>query len=172
MKILIIILPFLYLSCTGHSGAGKKTAKSGTVITPISDTFKLTCTKPNVDNLHLYNDTVYDYPDYKGHTIKSFDKKKRLMQVFESNLFESNSKKIVSATTIYDTAGHIIYEDKTNGLIRWHCYCYKFDAKGHLIFKEGYSSGEMGIRVSYIYDKDKLIKEITERGGQKIETIF
>jgi hypothetical protein len=149
-----------------------KADKSGTVTLPISDTFKINCDKPNIENLILSNDTTYDYPNYKGHTIKSFDKGKRLIQVFVSNLFESNSKNIVSATTIYDTAGHTIYEDKTKEFIRWHCYCYKFDTKGHLIFKEGYSSGEMGIRVAYIYDNDKLVKEISEHGGKKVEKTY
>ncbi len=172
MKTLIIILPFLYLSCSDNSSSKIKTAKDKIITLPISDTFKLTCDKPSIEKLILHNDTTYDYPNYKGHIIKSFDKEKRLIQVFESNLFESNSKNIVSATTIYDTAGHIIYEDKAKEFLRWHCYCYKFDTKGHLIFKEGYSSGEMGIRISFIYENDKLVKEITEHGGQKVETIY
>ncbi|PZR01894.1 MAG: hypothetical protein DI539_28095, partial [Flavobacterium psychrophilum] len=169
---LMIILPFLFLSCSNNKNAKTEISDSVNVPLTIGDTFKLTCNKPSIEDIIAHSDTIYDYPNYKEHTIKSYDREKRLIQVFESNLFESNSKDIFSATTIYDTAGRKIYEDKTKGFIRWHCYFYKFDTKGHLIFKEGYSSGEVGIRVSYIYDNGKLIREVTEHGGQKVETIY
>lgn len=139
---------------------------------PTKDTFKLICEMPNIEELIVRSDTSYDYPNYKEHTIRSFDKKNRLIQVFKSNLFESNTKKIYSETVIYDTAGRIIYEDKTKQFTRWHYYCYKFDTNGNMIYKEGYSSGEMGLRVSFMYENGKLVKEISERGGRKIEKIY
>lgn len=169
MRTLLIIISLTYFSCSGNSSDEKKTVINGNSSITIDDTSKINCVKPNIENLIVHSDTTVDYPHYKGHTIKSFDVQKRVRQIFESNLFESNSKNIVSSTIIYDTIGHIIYEDKTKEFIRWHYYCYKYDTNGHLVFKEGYSSNEMGIKVLYIYDNDKLIKEITEHSGQKNE---
>ena len=149
-----------------------KIAKSGTFAILMSDTFKLNCDKPNIDSFIVHRDTIFDYNNYNGHTIKSLDKKGRSIQLYVSNLFESNSKNIYSETTIYDTARHIVYEDKTKEFIRWHCYSYRYDIRGHLVFKEGYSSGELGLKASYIYEGETLVKEIVERLTGKVEKIY
>jgi hypothetical protein len=129
------------------------------------DTFKLDCEQPDINKIIVRNDTIINYSKYNGHLVKSYDSNNRLRRVFITNLYESNSKKIFSSTEIYDTAGHIIYECKTQEFVCWHCFKYKYDKAGHLINKSGYSSGEIGINVSYIYDNDKLVKEIIEHPG-------
>jgi hypothetical protein len=172
MKTLLIVISFFYLSCSSNSSIKTNTTNTSIIAIPISDTFKLNCDKPNIERLIVRSDTTFDYNNYEGHTIKSFDNQRRLRKLFISNLFESNSKSIYSSTAIYDTAGHIIYEDKTMEFIRWHCYCYKYDPRGHLIFKEGYSSGEMGIRETYMYQEDKLVKKITERLTGQVEKVY
>ncbi len=172
MKLLLITISVFYLSCSDYPSSNTKNAKSRTINLLANNTFKLICSKPDIEGLIFRYDTTYDYPDYKGHTIKSFDKEKRLLQVFVSNLFESNTEYVVSSTTIYDTAGYVIYEDKTRGGIRLHCYCYHYDTEGHLIFKWGYSSGETGIRESCIYENGRLIKKIVERVEQEVEIIY
>jgi antitoxin component YwqK of YwqJK toxin-antitoxin module len=146
--------------------------KTDSLILPVTDTFKIECDVPNIKSLIVRNDTTVNRKNYIGHIIKSFDSKNRLLKVFVSNLYESNVDKIYSSTSVYDTAGHVIYEDKTEKFIRFHCYSYKYDLNGHIISKIGYSSGEIGIKVSYIYEGGKLIKEITERPGQKTEKTY
>ena len=101
--------------------------------------------------------------------IKSYDSHNRLRETGITNLYENDSRKIFSSTEIYDTVGHLIFENKTQEFICWHCYKYTYDNAGHLIFKSGFSSGEVGVNISYIYDGDKLIKEIAERAGEKTE---
>lgn len=172
MRTLLITISFFYLSCTDALSNRTKVAKSGTTIVPKSDTFKVICNKPNIDNRIVRSDTTFDYTNYKGHTIKSYDKEGRLIEIYVSNLFESNSKNIFSTITVYDTAGHVIYDAKTKEFICWHCYSYKYDTSGHLVFKVGYSSGELGIKQTYIYDGDKLIKEVVERPTGKVEKVY
>jgi hypothetical protein len=70
------------------------------------------------------------------------------------------------STTYYDSANRVIYETITENRITFHCYRYKYNYKGQLIYKEGYSSGELGVKIHYEYDmKGKLVKEIITRPG-------
>lgn len=86
MKILITILPILYLSFSDNSSADTKNGDREMLDLPTKDTFKLICEMPNIEELIVRSDTSYDYPNYKEHTIRSFDKKNRLIQVFKSFL--------------------------------------------------------------------------------------
>jgi hypothetical protein len=171
MRTLLIVISLFYLSCSDNKTSETKIVKGDTSALAINDTFKIDCEQPNIYNLIVRSDTTFDSNNYNGHTIKSFDIKGRLLKTFVTNLFESNSKNIYSSTTVYDTSGHVIYDAKTKEFIRWHCYSYKYNINGNLISKTGYSSGEIGVKILYIYEGDRLIKEITERPGQKSEKL-
>ena len=167
MNPLIFISTFLFFSCNNRADFIATKNSINTTTQATIDTFKIDCTPPNLTNIIVRSDTTIDYKKYNGHLIQSYDTQNRLRQRLITNLYESNSKKIFSSTEIYDTVGHIIYENKTHEMICWHCYKYTYDNAGHLIEKSGYSSGELGIKISYIYNGNKLVKEITERLGQK-----
>jgi hypothetical protein len=138
-----------------------------------SNFYRTLCEKPKIESLVFKRDTTYDYPNLKKYTIRSFDLEKRLRQIFISHSFDSDSGPTeVSSTTIYDTAGHIVYEDKREGFARLHCNNYRYDATGRLLFKEGFSSNELGVKQTYIYEGDKLIKLATERITGKTEKVF
>ena len=84
---------------------------------------------------------------------------KRLRRKVSSNLYQTDSRQIYVDTEIYDTLGRTVFESKSNGDVPWHCYKYAYDSAGRLIEKEGYSSGNIGIRTSYQYVGKKLVKE-------------
>jgi len=113
-----------------------KTFETDTSPLPISDTFEIQCAIPNITI--AYNDTIVDNKNYKVDTIKSFDDKGRLIKLFIYNPYEGNSENFHSSTSIYDAAGHLIYEDKIDNLVLWHCYKYKYDIRGNLILKTGF----------------------------------
>lgn len=166
MKFLIIIPLFLILSCSN-----KKSKSSKTVATN-QDTSIALCFMPEIHNLIRRCDTLFDQSNYKGHIIRCFDKNGQLLKRDSTNLFQSDSRKIFSYKVIYDSNGHLLYESISQGLITFHCYSYNYDSEGHLIEKQGYSSGEMGVKISYIYKDGKLIKEITDRSGDRKEKNF
>lgn len=145
MKILLVVITLLCFSCAGKPIPNLKAIDSSITTTAIyNDTIFIACEQPDVSDLITTSDTIIDYSN-RGDTIKSYNKEKRLIRISFSKTYENNSKNFNSFTTIYDTSGRIIYEDKTQGFTRWHCYSYKYDANDHLVYKEGYSSGEMGI---------------------------
>jgi hypothetical protein len=166
MKRLIIIPLLSLLSCSN------KKNKSSETIASTQDTSISFCSIPEIDNLILRCDTSYDPNKDKGHVIRCFDKYGQLLKKDSINLFESDSKKIFEYKVIYDSVGHFLYESISEGLITFHCYSYRYDKEGHLIEKQGYSSGEIGVKILYIYKDGKLIKEITERLGNRIEKNF
>jgi hypothetical protein len=157
----MIIPLFLIVSCTN-----KKNKSSKTIATNQNILIAL-CSMPEIDNLILRCDTSFDQSNYKGHIIRCFDKNGQLLKKDSTNLFQNDSRKIFSYKVIYDSAGHLLYESISEGLIAFHCYSHRYDKEGHLIEKEGYSSGEIGVKISYIYKDGKLIKEITERSGDR-----
>ena len=128
---------------------------------------KINCDIPNIEKYIVRSETLLLKNSF--HEIKYYDNNNRLLKIFESNLWENNSDYIQSSTYIYDTLGHLIYEDKSNLTTRWQCYCYKYDSKGHLVHKEGYGSGDLFTKINYIYKGDKLIKEIKENPTYKID---
>jgi len=136
-----------------------------------SDTFHVQCDIPEIENIITICDTTFTKKNYKGHVIKCFDKVGHLLKIDSTNLFESNMNDVYDYSKIYDTANRLTYESISQGLIKFHCYRYKYDVNGHLIEKSGYSSGELGIIVTYVYEGNKLMKEITERPGGKTEKI-
>jgi len=182
LKIFLTVLSaatFILVSYRFYNDVIKKTANSKITsdFTPnsfanTSDTFDIQCNIPVIDNSIARCDTTFSTDNYKGHIIKCFDKVGRLLKYDSTNLFESNMNKIYDYSRIYDTLNHLVYESISQGLVRFHCYSYKYDGKSHLIEKSGYSSGELGIKVLYVYDGDKLLREITERPGKKTEKIY
>jgi len=170
MRILTIIVLFIFFSCSGHKTDNANKFISVDTIQTKNDPFVINCTPPNVERLIVRSDTTFRMENYDGHRIKSFDSKGRLVRFIRANLFESNSNNIYSFTTFYDSVGHVIYEDKVKGFnSKWHCYCFQYDELGQLIMKSGYSSGEIGIKVTYVYKDDKLVNEIIERADGKKE---
>lgn len=137
-----------------------------------SDTFHVQCDIPQIENIIAKCDTTFSTKNYKGHVIKCFDKVGQLLKIDSTNLFESNMNKVYDYLKLYDTVNRLTYESISQELIKFHCYRYKYDESGHLTEKSGYSSGELGIKVTYVYEGDKLIKEITERPGGKTEKIY
>ena len=163
MKCLIIIPLFFMVSCSN------KKNKSSKIVAANQDTSIALCFMPVIDNLIRLCDTLFDQSNYKGHIIRCFDKNGQLLKTDSTNLFQSDPGKIFSYKFIYDSNGHLLYESISQGLITFHCYSYSYDNEGHLIEKQGYSSGEMGVKISYIYKDGKLIKEITDRSGDRKE---
>jgi hypothetical protein len=169
MKLLLFINIVISLSCLENKHHISTATNRTNANTTKLDTFQVDCTLPNLDSSIVRRDTIIDYPKYKGHLIKSYDSRDRLKETEIINLYENDSRKMFSATEIYDTIGHLIFENKTKEFISWHCYKYTYDKMGHLVSKSGFSSGEVGVKISYFYDGDRLIKEITERAGEKTE---
>jgi hypothetical protein len=165
----ILIMALCFQSCTENQASAPKShrSKSDTTIINTGNTFMLDCSQPPIDGIITRTDTTGSAKEgvFLQH---SFDKKQRLVRVIESNFKEKDPAKSFSATTIYDTVGHIIYQDKTDHQIRWHCYRYRYDEKGFLVYKSGYSSGQEGIKLSYFYEGDRLVKEIREKAGERM----
>jgi hypothetical protein len=80
-------------------------------------------------------------------------------------VFDYNNIKTASVKTVfYDSARHVTYESLSQNSVTYHCYTYRYDHVGRLIYKEGYSSGELGVRVQYEYNNaGRLIKETAIR---------
>jgi len=169
-----ILVSYRFYNDLVKSTATPKTKSNSTtnLVSNSSDTFHIQCDIPAIENIIANCDTIFNTKNYKGHVIKCFDKVGHLLKIDSTNLFESNMNKVYAYSKIYDTANRLTYESISKGLVKFHCYTYKHDANGHLIEKSGYSSGELGIKVSYVYEGDKLIKEITERPGEKTEKSY
>jgi hypothetical protein len=64
------------------------------------------------------------------------------------------------------------YEDHMAKNIRWHAYRSTYDSLGHLIHKEGYGSGNMGSKETYVLQGDKIVEMTTERPGTTMRIRF
>ncbi len=172
MKIITsFLLAFLFLSCADKQRPAAKSSNNDTSQVK-NNTFTTDCTLPNLEGIITRSDTIIDYKKYKGHLIKSFDSRNRLRETVVANLYESNIDKSFSTTEVYDSIGHLIYENKIEGYDIWHCYKYTYDSAGHLVSKAGFSSGTMGVKISYVYDGDSLVEKITERPGKITKEYF
>lgn len=161
----------LFLSCADKHRPVATSSKTDTSLVK-NNTFNIDCTEPRLEAIITRSDTIVDYEKFEGHLIKSYDSQNRLRQTVISNLYESNADKVFSTTEVYDTVGHLIYENKIEKHTIWHCYKYGYDSAGHLVSKAGYSSGTMGVKESYIYDGDSLVEKITERPGKITKELF
>jgi|GEM_PF-1322940 len=166
MKIIAsFLLVLLFLSCADKKRPVATSSKTDT--SQVKDnTFNIDCTEPRLEAVITRSDTIIDYEKFNGHLIKSYDSQNRLRQTVISNLYENNADKVFSITEIYDSVGHLIYENKIQKYTIWHCYKYSYDNAGHLVSKAGYSSGTMGVKETYVYDGDSLVEKITERPGK------
>ena len=172
MKIKILIVSILFSSCFDPKSRQAKLDKPELLTSSNVATLNIDCEMPKIENEILSSDTTIDYKKHKGHLIRYYDHKKRPRKILIANLYENNTANFFSSVKIYDTLGHVMYESQSQALTTWLCYNYKYDLSGHMIYKEGFGSGEIGAKVTYIYSGDKIIKTITERAGHKTELSY
>lgn len=151
MKCLTILLSVLILSCSNESTDSKD-----------KRVLAIECKEPRIDSLVANCDTTYDAE--RGH-VKCYDKKGRMISASSTGDRDFNKYHFV-----YDSNGHVLYETLASKAI--HCYSYRYDKNGNMIEKQGYGSGQSAIKITYEYDNGKLIKKITESGGQSEETTY
>lgn len=172
MKIIAsFLLAFLFLSCADKQRPAAKSSNNDTSQVK-NNTFTTDCTLPNLEGIITRSDTIIDYKKYKGHLVKSYDSRNRLRERLIANWYESTTERSFSTTEVYDTVGHLIYENKIDKDILWHCYKYSYDSAGHMVSQAGFSSGTMGVKISYVYDGDSLVEKITERPGKITKEYF
>ena len=136
------------------------------------DTFQITCDQPQLQRQIISSDTTAASHSNKI-VILNVDKNKQIISTVTitdtKNTFAFDFKNLGKArysTTYYDTAHHVIYETISENGVTFHCYRYTYNDKGQLVYKEGYSSGEIGVKIQYEYDTNgKLLKEIIDRPG-------
>jgi len=148
----------MFLCCS----EGKNTSKA-------SEVFSIDCNTPHIANLIVRNDTIFHSNIDEGDVIKSYDEFGHLLKTDSTNSSRINSDRIFSYESIYDILGHLLYDAITQDSIKFHCYSYKYDKEGNRVEKQGYSSGELGIKITYVYKNGKLSKEIIEKPGSKYE---
>ncbi len=138
-----------------------------------SDTFTLSSGYPDIIRSIVRTDSIRTaLTDNKtgknntpGKTQKSYDKQGRLIREVKYDGLSDSAGKTSTITSIFDTAGHTIYEDHSEGDSRRSCYRYSFDSSGHMVYKEGYGSGDAGSKTTYIYQGDKLVKVTSVLAG-------
>jgi hypothetical protein len=151
---------FTLTACSNHISSKQPIASQDTT------RFNIDYLPYSMHNMIVHSDTTFDMNNYHGHIIRFYDNKERLAKITVTNLFESDFSKIYAVDSIYDTTGHVIYEDQVMAGTRWHCYQYEFDSHARLITRTGYSSGDIGSKLTYIYEGDKLVKQISEPLGK------
>jgi hypothetical protein len=132
----------------------------------------ITCDYPQEERQVFLTDTLFAFHSNSINVV-NFDKNNRIISLVtitdtkSTEIFDfTNLETARYSTKHYDTAEHVIYESILEKGVRFHCYSYKYNDKGQLIAKEGYSSGEEGVKMLYEYDSTgKLVREIIKRAG-------
>jgi hypothetical protein len=150
-----------------------------------------------IDTLSILHLDSLDYPPYDTMIISGF--KKEIDKIIRFDTLNENRKQIKTIIgldckndTILKVSTHIITSlaigagpkiriYNSNGLILleefrdvhgtpWHRYIFEYDDNNRLIIKEGYSSGEIGIRIEYLYNLDgKLTEKVYSRFGNEFK---
>lgn len=140
-----------------------------------TNTFVLSCQRPLQEKSIERSDTIW-----KPHTntllIVNRGKGNRLISQVTltdtKNIGVFSFDNIKSArikTIFYDSAKSVIYESISENGVTFHCYTFRYDIDGRLTYKEGFSSGELGVKIAYKYDRSgKLVREQIERGSGKV----
>jgi len=143
------LLLFAFAAIIAISSCTNNTAVQETKVSNI-DSLKLFCQMPDVEHLIKKVDTVRKLNKLSySYTVHSYDAKDRLIKEFYFREDVNDSTKTSSSTVIYDTAKHVVYQNLVDKDVQFQCYLYSYHSDGSLASKEGYGSGQSGIREEY-----------------------
>lgn len=103
---------------------------------------------PDIEQRVARIDTVQK-PNKPSYSVNWYDSKNRMVKQFYLRIPETDSAKTSSSTVVYDTAGHVLYQSIVDQGIQFQCYLYTYHSDGTLASKQGYGSGQAGIREQY-----------------------
>jgi hypothetical protein len=108
----------------------------------------LLCEMPDIKHLVERVDTI-EKKNKLSYTVNWHDAKDRIIKQFYVRIPQTDSTKESSTTVIYDTAGRVLYQNIVDSGIQFQCYLYSYHSDGSLASKEGYGSGQSGMRTQY-----------------------
>ncbi|QCK15572.1 hypothetical protein [Mangrovivirga cuniculi] len=123
----------------------------------------------NADIRIINIDTLFN--DSTGlERIIGYDKNNKIVKITSLNKYSSlglMGKRI----EVYNIAEKKVLEQSFDykGIL-WHQYIYEYDSLNRIIAKEGFSSGELGHRIEYIYKADTMVGENEYRNGQLVNS--